>query len=78
MDGLAKTTLWARDPDDFPRQDTFPLEPVAVYLGKDKLTDLALLKVTSKKPLNYVKFADSDKARVGHSVFAIGLSLIHI
>ena len=30
------------------------------------------MKVTSKKPLNYVKFADSDKARVGHSVFAIG------
>ena len=44
----------------------------AKLIGKDKLTDLALLKVTSKKPLNYVKFADSDKARVGHSVFAIG------
>ena len=30
------------------------------------------MKVESKKPLNYVKFADSDMARVGHSVFAIG------
>ena len=44
----------------------------AKLIGKDKLTDLALLKVESKKPLNYVKFADSDMARVGHSVFAIG------
>ena len=31
-----------------------------------------MLKVESKKPLPYLKFADSDKARVGHSVFAIG------
>ena len=31
-----------------------------------------MLKVESKTPLPYLKFADSDKARVGHSVFAIG------
>ena len=51
-------------------QDETELE--AKLIGTDKLTDLALLKVESKKPLNYVKFANSDKARVGHSVVAIG------
>ena len=44
----------------------------AKLVGQDKLTDLALLKVESKKPLKFVEFADSDKARVGHSVIAIG------
>lgn len=51
-------------------QDETELE--AELIGTDKLTDLALLKVKPKKPLTYVKFADSDKARVGHSVIAIG------
>ena len=51
-------------------QDDTELE--AKIVGTDKLTDIALLKVESKKPLPYLKFADSDKARVGHSVFAIG------
>ncbi|MFL2661444.1 MAG: DegQ family serine endoprotease [Alphaproteobacteria bacterium] len=51
-------------------QDDTELE--AKLVGTDKLTDIALLKVESKKPLPYLKFADSDKARVGHSVFAIG------
>ena len=51
-------------------QDETELE--AKLIGKDKLTDLALLKVESKKSLTFVKFADSDKARVGHSVIAIG------
>ncbi len=44
----------------------------AELVGSDKLTDLALLKVESKKPLKFVNFADSNKARVGHSVIAIG------
>ena len=44
----------------------------AKLIGQDKLTDLALLKVESDKPLPYVEFANSDKARVGHSVIAIG------
>ena len=44
----------------------------AKLIGTDKLTDIALLKVESEKPLPFLKFADSDKARVGHSVFAIG------
>ena len=51
-------------------QDDTELE--AKLIGTDKLTDLALLKVETKKPLNFLKFADSDKARVGHSVIAIG------
>ncbi|KAF0232274.1 MAG: protease [Beijerinckiaceae bacterium] len=44
----------------------------AEVVGKDKSTDLAVLKVKSDKPLNAVKFGDSDKARVGEWVIAIG------
>ena len=44
----------------------------AELVGMDKLTDLALLKVESKKPLKFVSFSNSDNARVGHSVIAIG------
>ncbi|MFM2421958.1 MAG: hypothetical protein RL291_488 [Pseudomonadota bacterium] len=41
-------------------------------LGRDKLTDLALLKVTPKKPLAQVKFGSSATAAVGDWVIAIG------
>ena len=51
-------------------QDETELE--AKLVGTDKLTDIALLKVEPKGSLPYLKFANSDKARVGHSVFAIG------
>ncbi len=51
-------------------QDDTELE--AKLVGTDKLTDIALLKVEPKGSLPYLKFADSDNARVGHSVFAIG------
>jgi serine protease Do len=44
----------------------------AKILGKDKKTDLALLKVKSQKPLPYVKFGDSDASKVGDWVVAIG------
>ncbi len=44
----------------------------AKVLGKDDLTDIALLKVDAKKPLPFVKFGNSDKARVGDWVVAIG------
>jgi serine protease Do len=40
--------------------------------GRDTKTDLALLKVESQKPLSYVQFGDSDAARVGDWVIAIG------
>lgn len=44
----------------------------ADIVGKDTKTDLAVLKVKSDKPLKSVKFGDSDKARVGEWVIAIG------
>ncbi len=44
----------------------------AKLMGRDEKTDLALLKVTPKKPLPAAKFGDSDKARVGDWVIAIG------
>ncbi len=44
----------------------------AKVLGKDSKTDLALLKVTTDKSLPAVRFADSDKIRVGEPVLAIG------
>jgi serine protease Do len=44
----------------------------AKMLGGDEKTDLALLKVTSDKPLPSVKFADATKVRVGQAVMAVG------
>jgi len=44
----------------------------ATVVGRDKKTDLALLKVTTKKPLTAVTFGDSDKVRVGDWILAIG------
>ncbi len=44
----------------------------AKILGIDKKTDLALLKVDADKPLPYVQFGDSVKARIGDWVMAIG------
>ena len=47
-------------------------ELAAKVVGTDKNTDLALLKVESDKPLPFVKFGDSDTARVGDWVMAMG------
>jgi serine protease Do len=44
----------------------------AELIGKDSKTDLALLRVKSDKPLKAVKFANSDKLRLGEWVIAIG------
>jgi serine protease Do len=41
-------------------------------LGKDSKTDLALLKVTPKKPLKAVSFGNSSDLKVGDWVMAIG------
>jgi serine protease Do len=41
-------------------------------LGRDAKTDLALLKVTPKKPLPAVKFGNSGAVKVGDWVMAIG------
>ncbi len=43
----------------------------AEIVGTDPQSDLALLKITEKN-LPFVKFADSDKAKVGEWVLAIG------
>jgi serine protease Do len=44
----------------------------ATLIGTDPKTDIALLKVDSDKPLPFVQFGDSDVARVGDWVIAVG------
>jgi len=44
----------------------------ARVVGRDPKTDLALLKVSPKKPLPSAHFGDSDHARIGDWVVAIG------
>lgn len=44
----------------------------AKVIGKDPNTDIALLKVETDKPLAFVSFGDSDTARVGDWVIAMG------
>lgn len=44
----------------------------ARIVGRDPATDLALLKIEAKVPLPFVAWGDSDTARVGDWVFAIG------
>ncbi|WP_163849294.1 Do family serine endopeptidase [Pseudooceanicola aestuarii] len=47
-------------------------ELAAEVVGTDPTTDIALLKVTSEEPLPFVSFGDSDTARVGDWVVAMG------
>ena len=44
----------------------------AKLIGTDPNTDIALLKVEADKPLAFVSFGDSDTARVGDWVMAMG------
>ena len=44
----------------------------AKLAGRDAASDLAVLKITTPKPLPFVKFGDSRNARVGDWVIAIG------
>ena len=44
----------------------------AKVIGADPLSDLAVLKIKSNKKFKPVKFGDSDKARIGDWVIAIG------
>ncbi|WP_434286409.1 Do family serine endopeptidase [Celeribacter sp. SCSIO 80788] len=44
----------------------------AKLVGTDPKTDIAVLKVDSDKPLKFVPFGDSDVARVGDWVMAMG------
>ena len=45
---------------------------VAKVIGTDPNTDIALLKVEAEQPLDFVPFGDSDTARVGDWVVAMG------
>lgn len=47
-------------------------ELVAELVGTDPNTDIALLKVETDEPLPFVPFGDSDTARVGDWVIAMG------
>lgn len=44
----------------------------AVVVGRDPATDIAVLRVHARQPLPYVNMGDSDTARVGDIVLAIG------
>jgi serine protease Do len=44
----------------------------ARIVGRDPLSDLALLKIDAARPLSFVRWGDSDTARVGDWVLAIG------
>jgi serine protease Do len=44
----------------------------ATVVGRDPATDIAVLRVHARGPLPYVNFGDSDGARVGELVLAIG------
>ncbi|WP_397542853.1 Do family serine endopeptidase [Roseovarius salis] len=47
-------------------------ELTAEVVGTDPKTDIALLKVKAEEPLPFVSFGDSDTARVGDWVIAMG------
>jgi len=44
----------------------------ATIIGADPLSDIAVLKIKSDKKFKHVEFGDSDKARIGDWVIAIG------
>jgi len=51
-------------------EDSDPLD--AKLIGVDTKTDLAVIKVESKKPLPALQWSDSSKVRVGDKVVAVG------
>lgn len=64
IDGAEEITVTlSNDPDK-----TFK----AKLIGSDKKTDIAVLKVESKTALPHLKLGDSDKAKVGDWIIAIG------
>lgn len=44
----------------------------AKIIGRDPKTDLALVKIDTSKPLPYVTWGDSDNAKVGDWIIAVG------
>ncbi len=47
----------------------------ATVVGKDPSTDIAVLKIDGKKDLNYLEFGNSDDAKLGQWVLAVGYPL---
>jgi len=63
IEGADKITVkFQDDPKEYP----------AKIIGRDKETDLAVIKVETDKKLNGLKFGDSDAIKVGEWVLAIG------
>jgi serine protease Do len=62
VDGATKITVTMDDGTSYP----------ATIKGRDAKTDLAVLKIDAKKPLPYLVFGDSDQAKVGNWVIAVG------
>ena len=44
----------------------------ALLVGSDPYTDIAVLKIESKSPLNYIPFGDSELIKIGEWVLAVG------
>jgi serine protease Do len=62
VEGADEITVTLKDGREFPAKVT----------GTDPDTDLAVLEIFPDEPLPYVEFGDSDKARVGDPIVAIG------
>ncbi len=62
IDGAKQITV------KFPDKSEYP----AKIVGKDAKMDLALLKIDGKKPFPFVSFGNSDAAKVGDWIIAIG------
>ncbi len=62
IDGAKDITVTLQDGSALP----------ATLVGRDAKTDIALLKVKSDKPLPHLDWGDSDAARVGDWVMAVG------
>ena len=62
VEGAAKITVKLESGEEYP----------ATVIGTDEETDLAVLKIDAGRDLPYVKLADSERARVGEWVLAIG------
>ena len=65
MDATAKGTLWDLEGVALPPQDVFPLEPLAVFVGKEKLTSGSedLLRFWCQRKVAKVALAD-EKVKV--------------
>jgi serine protease Do len=62
VENAEQITILVQDATEYP----------ARIVGRDPLTDLALLKIDADRPFPYVHWGDSDAAQVGDWVLAIG------